>query len=114
MTTFTAENDVARLGLDYTNMRTIHFQSGKCLHKAGMESLRRVVLMNVTMPKQNFNLGEYPGQPGICQGPFVNSVEPSYLPTGEGLWLIGSPLLKAYYTVWDGLNFRIGWAQLNV
>lgn len=68
---------------------------------------------NLTMPKQYFNLGEYPGQPGTCQAPFVNSVEPSYLPTGEGAWLIGSPLIKAYYTVWDGDNFRIGWGQLK-
>ncbi|KAK7912217.1 pepsin A1 [Apiospora marii] len=70
-------------------------------------------IVNVTMPASAFNLGEYPGQPGICQAVF-NS--PS-VPIGGGLgstpiWILGSPLLKAYYTVWDGLGGKIGWGEL--
>ncbi|CAJ2512165.1 Uu.00g051800.m01.CDS01 [Anthostomella pinea] len=67
------------------------------------------VSMNVTLPAGSFNLGEYPGQLGICQAVF-NS--PGNMDAGS-LWIIGSPLLKAYYTVWDGLNHKIGWATLK-
>ncbi|KAI0600929.1 aspartic peptidase domain-containing protein [Biscogniauxia sp. FL1348] len=66
--------------------------------------------VNVTLPRTAFNLGEYPGQPGICQTVFNNYVLPE---GGQGFWLLGSPLLKAYYTVWDGLNRKVGWAQLK-
>ncbi|KAF3000410.1 hypothetical protein E8E14_002612 [Neopestalotiopsis sp. 37M] len=66
--------------------------------------------LNLTIPKEAFNLGEYPGQPGICQTLFNN-------PLGSvsigGIWLIGSPLLKQYYTVWDAVNGEIGWGTLK-
>ncbi|KAI0132928.1 pregnancy-associated glycoprotein 2 precursor [Xylariales sp. AK1849] len=60
----------------------------------------------LVIPKKSFNLGEYPGQPGICQALFNNPL------SNFGGWLVGSPLLKQYYTVWDGVNKKIGWAQL--
>ncbi|RAL04865.1 pepsin-like aspartic protease [Aspergillus ibericus CBS 121593] len=65
------------------------------------------------LPRELFNLGEYPGQPGICQAVFNNPTDPLEDPTGEGraVWLVGSPLLKAYYTVWNGLDLRVGFAQ---
>ncbi|KAK9414795.1 putative Peptidase A1 domain-containing protein [Seiridium unicorne] len=66
--------------------------------------------LNVTIPKEAFNLGEYPGQPGICQALFNNPLE--FVSLG-GIWLIGSPLLKQYYTVWDGVNGEIGWGTLK-
>ncbi|KAJ0120769.1 hypothetical protein J7T55_015502 [Diaporthe amygdali] len=69
--------------------------------------------LNFTIPKRYFSLGEYPGQPGICQAVFNNPVpgtEISYDDTA--VWLIGSPLLDKYYTVWDGVGLRIGWGKL--
>ena len=67
----------------------------------------------LTLPREFFNLGEYPGQPGICQAVFNNPTVPMEDPTGQGraVWLVGSPLLKAYYTVWNGLDLRVGFAQ---
>ncbi|KAF7520871.1 hypothetical protein G7054_g12644 [Neopestalotiopsis clavispora] len=62
--------------------------------------------LKLTIPKSSFNLGEYPGQPGICQAVFNNPLSPF------GAWLVGSPLLKQYYTAWDGVNKKIGWGQL--
>lgn len=68
--------------------------------------------LNLTVPRAFFNLGEYPGQPGVCQALFVSPLpdEGSYY-DGLPLWLVGSPLLKEYYSVWDGLNFRLGFAK---
>ncbi|PWY90355.1 acid protease [Aspergillus sclerotioniger CBS 115572] len=67
----------------------------------------------ITLPREFFNLGEYPGQPGICQAVFNNPTDPMEDPTGQGraVWLVGSPLLKAYYTVWNGLDLQVGFAQ---
>ncbi|PYI01221.1 acid protease [Aspergillus sclerotiicarbonarius CBS 121057] len=67
----------------------------------------------LTLPREFFNLGEYPGQPGICQAAFNNPTDPMEDPTGQGraVWLVGSPLLKAYYTVWNGLDLKVGFAQ---
>ncbi|KAH8657972.1 aspartic peptidase domain-containing protein [Xylariales sp. PMI_506] len=68
--------------------------------------------LNVTLPKEYFNLGEYPGQPGICQAVFNNPLPDVSIPTdGPQLWVIGSPLIKAYYTVWDGIDLEVGWAK---
>ncbi|GKZ32789.1 hypothetical protein AbraIFM66950_002413 [Aspergillus brasiliensis] len=66
----------------------------------------------ITLPPSFFNLGEYPGLPGICQAVFNSPTEPLEDPTGQGraVWLVGSPLLKAYYTVWNGLDLRVGFA----
>ncbi|KUI66223.1 Gastricsin [Cytospora mali] len=71
--------------------------------------------LNVTIPKEYFNLGEYPGQPGICQAVFNNpygSLDSQWFYNGTPAWLIGSPLLDKYYTVWDGVDLRIGWGKL--
>lgn len=61
-------------------------------------------IFNATMPKEAFNLGPYPGQQGMCQGVF------SALEAGGSL-ILGAPLLDRYYTVWDGLNYKMGFAQ---
>ncbi|PSR83510.1 aspartic peptidase domain-containing protein [Coniella lustricola] len=70
--------------------------------------------LNVTIPKASFNLGEYPGLPGICQALFNNPSAGigSWFVGKKAEWLVGSPLLKQYYTVWDSDNSRIGWGQL--
>ncbi|KAI1824507.1 acid protease [Xylaria intraflava] len=67
------------------------------------------VYINVTLPQTAFNLGEYPGQPGICQAVFVHN---AYHDDFGPYWVLGSPLLKTYYTVWDGLKLEVGWAEL--
>lgn len=64
-------------------------------------------IFNATMPKEAFNLGPYEGKPGICQTVF------SSLSLGSKTFLIGAPLLKQYYTVWDGLNLKMGFAELR-
>ncbi|XWW92926.1 hypothetical protein V2A60_000854 [Cordyceps javanica] len=61
---------------------------------------------NATMPKEAFNLGPYEGKPGICQTVFSTL---DY----QGFFLIGAPLLKQYYTVWDGHNLEMGFAELK-
>jgi hypothetical protein len=68
---------------------------------------------NLTLTRNFFNLGEYPGQPGICQAVFNHPIIPIADPLGEGrpVWILGSPLLKEYYTVWDGLNLNVGFAK---
>lgn len=72
--------------------------------------------VNVTIPKEYFNLGEYPGLTGICQALFNNpsaGIGASWFYNGNAEWLIGSPLLKQYYTAWDADKLRIGWGQLE-
>ncbi|KAF5013283.1 hypothetical protein FDECE_712 [Fusarium decemcellulare] len=68
-------------------------------------------LVNLTMPKDAFNLGEHPAHPGQCQTVILHSPEPiSELAT---IWIIGSPVLKGYYTVWDGKNLELGVGKLK-
>ncbi len=66
--------------------------------------------LNVTLPKATFNLGEYPGKPGICQAVFVSSLYPSTAPDGTPGWIFGSPLFKYYYTAWNGIDLTMGFA----
>lgn len=71
--------------------------------------------VNVTIPRAAFNLGEYPVLDGICQAIFSHPSEGlggSWFVGDRAYWLVGSPLLKHYYTVWDGADLRIGWAQI--
>ncbi|KAH8890670.1 acid protease [Thozetella sp. PMI_491] len=69
---------------------------------------------NVTVPKESFNLGESTGEPGICQAVFIHSVRPSgifgLLYQGKSSWIIGSPMLKQYYTVWNPKDMQMGFA----
>lgn len=72
--------------------------------------------VNVTIPREAFNLGEYPGLTGICQALFNNpsdGIGGSWFVGDNAEWLIGSPLLNKYYTVWDGQGLQIGWGQLE-
>ncbi|KAG6362651.1 hypothetical protein INS49_007743 [Diaporthe citri] len=70
--------------------------------------------LNLTIPKKYFNLGEYPGLPGICQAVFNNPTDGSETSLDDApLWIAGSPLLDKYYTVWDGVDLRIGWGKLS-
>ncbi|KAI5923713.1 aspartic peptidase domain-containing protein [Camillea tinctor] len=67
--------------------------------------------VSVTLPRSAFNLGEYPGMPGICQAVFNNKAIKDGI---NNFWVLGSPLLKAYYTVWNGVDRKIGWAEVKV
>ncbi|CAM1507785.1 Fc.00g046330.m01.CDS01 [Cosmosporella sp. VM-42] len=67
--------------------------------------------INVTMAKDSFNLGEHDNHPGKCQGVILNSPEP--ISDLASIWVIGSPVLKNYYTVWDGANMQLGVAELK-
>lgn len=72
--------------------------------------------VNVTIPREYFNLGEYPGLEGVCQALFNNpsaGIGASWFDGENAEWLVGSPLLKQYYTVWDGDALQVGWGQLE-
>lgn len=69
---------------------------------------------NFTVFKRFLNLGPYPGLSGICQAA-VSSLgegegEVVNVDTDQRVWAVGSPLLKAYYTVWDGIDLKVGFA----
>lgn len=69
--------------------------------------------LNITIPKEYFNLGEFPDLPGTCQTLFNSPTKHSELLYNDtGLWIIGSPLLDKYYTVWDGVGLSMGWGKL--
>lgn len=69
--------------------------------------------LNVTIPGDLFNLGPYPGEDGVCQAVINNYQTAQLNDDGRGIWIVGSPLLKNYYTAWDGLDLRTGFAALK-
>ncbi|KAH7243728.1 aspartic peptidase domain-containing protein [Fusarium redolens] len=68
-------------------------------------------LVNLTMPKDAFNLGEHPSHPGQCQTVILHAPKP--ISDLAAVWILGSPVLKGYYTVWDGKNLELGVGQLK-
>lgn len=69
--------------------------------------------VKASVPSGVFNLGPYPGMDGICQA-VVNNWQEGVLYNGTvGLWELGSPLLKNYYTAWDGAGMQVGFAPLK-
>ncbi|KAF7550731.1 hypothetical protein G7Z17_g5499 [Cylindrodendrum hubeiense] len=68
-------------------------------------------LVNLTMPKDAFNLGEHDAHPGKCQGVILNSPEP--ISDMASVWVLGGPVLKSYYTVWQGEKLQFGVAELK-
>jgi hypothetical protein len=68
-------------------------------------------LLNMTMPTDAFNLGEHPSHPGQCQGVILHAVEP--ISSEAEVWILGSPVLKPYYTVWNGESLELGVAKLK-
>lgn len=70
--------------------------------------------LKLTLPGQSINLGPYPGKEGICQGVITNFRRGQIHEDGRGVWVIGSPLLKQYYSVWNGRDLRVGFASLKV
>lgn len=68
---------------------------------------------NVTIPSKSLNLGPYPGKDGICQAAITNWRYGQVNGDGRGVWVIGSPLLKQYYTAWNGRDLQVGFASLK-
>lgn len=65
--------------------------------------------VDMVIPKDSFNLGPLPDHPTICQGVFLDPGKSGY----DGIWIIGSPLLKGYYTEWDLANLKFGVGNLK-
>lgn len=63
--------------------------------------------ISLTISPGGFNLGPYPGNPAMCQAVLVSAVSQGWP------WIIGGPLLKQYYTIWDGGRRRVGFAKLR-
>lgn len=68
---------------------------------------------NATIPRGSFNLGPYPGLDGVCQAVINNYQSPEVNDDGRPVWIFGSPLLKNYYTAWNGLDLKLGVAALK-
>ncbi|KAF2717688.1 acid protease [Polychaeton citri CBS 116435] len=67
--------------------------------------------INLTVPKENFNLGPYAKNSSYCQALILSPPTPLEAP--GSIWILGSPLLMGHYTVWDGGNFQLGFAELR-
>ena len=65
--------------------------------------------VDMEIPKDSFNLGPLPGIPDICQGVFLDPGISGY----NGSWIVGSPLIKGYYTEWDAEGLKWGVADLK-
>ncbi|KAK4178553.1 aspartic peptidase domain-containing protein [Triangularia setosa] len=71
--------------------------------------------VEVGLVKGAFNLGVFDERrPGICQAVFVSPVETAREPIkGRLAWVLGTPVLKGYYTVWDGKAMEVGFGELR-
>lgn len=69
---------------------------------------------NATIPGKSLNLGPYPGKDGICQAAITHVSGGQVNDDGRGVWVIGSPLLKQYYTAWNGRDLQVGFAPLSM
>jgi hypothetical protein len=66
---------------------------------------------DVVVKKKYFNVGPYPGMPGICQGVYADPARVAREPiNGRPAWIFGSPWLRSYYTVWNGVDRTLGFA----
>lgn len=68
-------------------------------------------LVNLTVPRDAFNLGESQTHKGKCQGVVLNS--PEALSDLASVWVLGGPVLKGHYTVWQGERLQLGVAELR-
>lgn len=66
---------------------------------------------NATLPKEYFNLGPFPGQEELCEAAFVAPPGGKFYLGTTPVWIFGSPILKHYFTVWDGINNEVGFAK---
>ncbi|EXK36910.1 hypothetical protein FOXG_19970 [Fusarium oxysporum f. sp. lycopersici 4287] len=66
-------------------------------------------LASSTMPKDAFNLGAPFSSRAM---PDCHSSRPIPISDLAAVWILGIPVLKGYYTVWDGKNLELGVGQL--
>ncbi|KAK3292033.1 aspartic peptidase domain-containing protein [Chaetomium fimeti] len=67
--------------------------------------------VDAVVRKEYVNVGEYPGMPGICQGVYTDPERVAREPIrGRPAWIFGTPLLRSYYTVWNGADHTLGFA----
>lgn len=64
---------------------------------------------NATLPAANLNQGAYPGLDGICQAAILSPAAP--FDFGTPTWIMGSPLLKQFVTVYDAEKGRVGFGD---
>ncbi|KAK4198853.1 aspartic peptidase domain-containing protein [Triangularia verruculosa] len=71
--------------------------------------------VEVKLVRGAFNLGVFDERrPGICQAVFVSPMETAREPVkGRLAWVLGTPVLKGYYTVWDGTAMEVGFGELR-
>ncbi|KAK4149198.1 aspartic peptidase domain-containing protein [Chaetomidium leptoderma] len=70
--------------------------------------------VDAVVKKEYINVGEYAGKPGICQGVFTDPARVAREPiNGRPAWILGSPWLRSYYTVWNGEDRTLGFATLS-
>ncbi|KAK4665021.1 uncharacterized protein QC763_509770 [Podospora pseudopauciseta] len=71
--------------------------------------------MEVGLVKGAFNLGVFDdSRPGICQAVFVSPTQTAREPIrGRLAWVLGTPVLKGYYTVWNGREMEVGFGELK-
>lgn len=65
----------------------------------------------VVVRKEFVNVGEFAGKPGFCQGVFTDPERVAREPiNGRPAWIFGTPWLRSYYTVWNGVERTLGFA----
>ncbi|KAH6615547.1 aspartic peptidase domain-containing protein, partial [Chaetomium sp. MPI-SDFR-AT-0129] len=82
--------------------RDVLFTVGNATHK-----------VDAVVRREYVNVGEYPGKPGVCQGVFTDPGRVAREPVrGRPAWIFGTPWLRSYYTVWNGVERTMGFATL--
>lgn len=67
--------------------------------------------VEAVVKREYVNVGEYPGMPGICRGVYTDPERVAREPIhGRPAWIVGTPLLRSYYTVWNGVERTLGFA----
>ncbi|KAK4458985.1 aspartic peptidase domain-containing protein, partial [Cladorrhinum samala] len=70
--------------------------------------------VEVVVKKEFLNVGEYPGQPGICQGLFLHPLTQAREPLrGRPAWIFGNALLRGYVTVWNWEEMSVGFGKVR-
>ncbi|KAK4192330.1 hypothetical protein QBC35DRAFT_424699 [Podospora australis] len=67
----------------------------------------------IVLDRKYFNVGEFPGQPGVCQAVISHSVQAAREPLRQRpAWIIGNAVLRGYSSVWDGKEGTVGFGEL--
>ncbi|KAL2268285.1 hypothetical protein VTJ83DRAFT_3131 [Remersonia thermophila] len=64
-----------------------------------------------TVKKEYVNVGPFPGRPGYCQGVYTDPERVAREPIrGRPAWILGTPWLRSYYTVWNAADRTLAFA----